>query len=145
VFDFRFVVAQQPSPALGCADADGEAPEAKMKAAAVTLSVLIACVGQCYAQDQSGNDISELCQIASRGPKTDFETAKATYCQGFVKAILFIGRRLDEPDSFCSQTGVTVGQAIDVFLKYLNDNPDKTHQPAESLAIAAFRKAWPCK
>jgi hypothetical protein len=115
-----------------------------MKAAALTLSVLIASVGQC--QSDTGNDIRESCQITVRGPKGEgVELTEATYCLGFVTAILFVGRHLDEQSSFCAPVGVTVQQAVNVFLKYLNENPDKTHYSAESLAVASFRQAWPCK
>ena len=94
---------------------------------------------------QTGNNLKEGCQFASQGAKTNLEAGKALYCQGFVKGILFIGRRLNEPESFCPPTGVTVTQAINVFLKYLNENPDKSHQAAEDVTIQAFWKAWHCK
>ena len=118
-----------------------------MKAAAVALSILIASImGQPSAQaNQSGNEIREVCQISSRGPKTELEVAKATYWEGFVEAILSVGQRLHEPDRFCVPDGVTGGQATNLLLKYLNDNPDKAHRPAETLAITAFWKAWACK
>jgi hypothetical protein len=114
----------------------------------VALCVLTASVGQSSAQViESGNDIREACQILAGGqvPKDALENAKGGYCLGFVTALLFIGGRLDDPDRFCPPNGVTVKQGNLVFLKYLHDNPDMTHQPAESLAIAAFRKAWRCQ
>jgi hypothetical protein len=116
-----------------------------MKAGVVALSILIASIGQSYAQIESGNVMRDICQLAARGPKGELELAKATYCQGFVKAILFVGRRLGQPNRFCPPDGVTIGQAINVFLKYLNENPEQTHEPSEDLAIAAFGQAWRCK
>jgi hypothetical protein len=89
----------------------------------------------------------EACQIGVQpgGVKTPLDAAKSGYCVGLVKALLFVGRRLQEPDNFCAPEGVTIGQGTRVVLKYLNDNPDKTHSPAENLAVAAFRAAWRCK
>ena len=116
-----------------------------MKRGVVAVGILIASVSQSSAQIESGNEIRESCQFAAQGPKTNLEVAKATYCQGFVKAILFVGRRLDEPVRFCAPDGITVGQAINIFLKYLNDHPDKTHEAAEDLAITAFWTEWGCK
>jgi len=56
-----------------------------------------------------------------------------------------LGRRLEERDSFCPPDGTHVSQATNVFLKYLNENPEKAQLEIEDLAIQAFRKAWPCK
>ena len=116
-----------------------------MKAMAVAISIMIATLGQSFAQTiESGNDIKESCQFVVEGPKTNLEGAKALYCMGFVRPFLFIGRRLEERDSFCIPEGVHVSQATGIFLKYLSDNPEKTQLPPEDLAIQAFRKAWPC-
>ena len=45
----------------------------------------------------------------------------------------------------CPPDGTHVSQATNVFLKYLNENPEKTQLDIEDLAIQVFRKAWPCK
>jgi Rap1a immunity proteins len=90
-------------------------------------------------------DIKEACQFAVRGPENELELSKASFCKGFVKTLVSVGRRLNKPDSFCAPDGVTVGQTINVFLKYLNDNPNKAQQAAADLAITAFGTAWRCK
>jgi hypothetical protein len=96
-----------------------------MKVAAAVFSALMASMGQCQSSALTGNDLREECQIAARGPKNEGELAKATYCQGFVTAILFTGSILNETARFCAPHAATVGQTINVFLKYLNDNPDR--------------------
>ena len=117
-----------------------------MKAIAVALSIMIAALGQSFAQPvMSGADIRESCQFAVDGAKTNLESAKALHCMGVVRGILFLGRRLEERDSFCPPDGTHVSQATNVFLKYLDENPEKTQMEIEDLAIQAFRKAWPCK
>jgi Rap1a immunity proteins len=118
-----------------------------MKSTVIALWILMAGVSQSFAQVKSGNELREACQIIERpgGAKDALEAAKAGYCIGIVKTLLFVGPRLQEPDKFCTPDGVTIEQGARVVLKYLNDNPDKNHQRPEGLAIAAFRKAWPCK
>jgi Rap1a immunity proteins len=117
-----------------------------MKPGVFAICILIASASQSSAQAiANGNDIREACQFAARGPENELELSKASFCKGFVKTIISVGRRLNKPDSFCAPDGVTVGQAINVFLKYLNDNPDKAQQAAADLAITAFGTAWRCK
>jgi hypothetical protein len=117
-----------------------------MKAIAVALSIMIATLGQSFAEPiMNGNDIKESCQFAVEGAKTNLESEKALFCMGVVRGILFIGRRLEERDSFCPPDGTHVSQATNVFLKYLDDNPEKAQLDIEDLAIQAFRKSWPCK
>jgi hypothetical protein len=94
----------------------------------------------------TGNELKDICQIAARdNPQGTLELAKTMQCQGFVEAIVLLGRRLNEPHRFCTPDGVTVGQAISVLLKFLNKNPEQLHHGGELLAITAFEAAWPCK
>src|ERR1700674_5602594 len=119
-----------------------------MKAVALAISIMIAWLGQSFAQPiVSGKDIKEKesCQFVVDGPKTEYESAMGLHCMGFVRAVLFLGRRLEERDSFCPPDGTHVTQATNIFVKYLNENPEKTQLDIEDLAIQAFRKAWPCK
>jgi hypothetical protein len=46
---------------------------------------------------------------------------------------------------FCPPPGVTIGQATDVFCKYLRDSPEKGHTSGAILFSEAMPKAWPCK
>ncbi len=49
------------------------------------------------------------------------------------------------PKAVCSPGKATQEQLRQVFLKYMNANPEKWHQAATSNAIVAFAMAWPCK
>lgn len=119
-----------------------------MKPAVLALFILWVSAVQSAAQIvRTGNDIREACEILIQpgGPRGDVQNAKAGYCLGFVTAMLFTGHWLAEPDNFCPPVGVSVDQAIRVFLKYLNQNPDRTHQPSEVLARLAFSATWRCQ
>ncbi|MEY9522135.1 hypothetical protein ABIF70_003276 [Bradyrhizobium japonicum] len=36
-------------------------------------------------------------------------------------------------------------QSAKVFLQYLDNNPDRANEPGITVAIEAFRDAWPCR
>ena len=46
--------------------------------------------------------------------------------------------------NICRPEGVTSGQLRDVVVKYVEDHPEKRHEPVWLLAIVAMRSAWPC-
>jgi len=89
----------------------------QMKPTVVAICILIASANQSSAQTiANGSDIKEACQFAAQVPENELELSKASFCKGFVKTIVSVGRRLNRQDSFCAPDGVTVGQAINVFL-----------------------------
>jgi hypothetical protein len=118
----------------------------EMKVIGLAMSIVVASLGQSFAQPiVSGKDIKESCRFVVDGPKTEYESAMALHCMGLLRAVLLLGRRLQERDSFCPPGGTHVTQATNVFVKYLDENPEKTHLDIEDLAIQAFQTAWPCK
>jgi hypothetical protein len=97
------------------------------------------------SHDGTGNGMMETCAATTRIDRTGrADLADASYCLGFIKAILFVGEHLETESRFCPASGVTIEQATSVFLKYINDNPERAHYSAESLAVEAFQQAWPC-
>jgi hypothetical protein len=120
-----------------------------MRAFSVALCILITGASvvpvEATSRDGTGSGMRETCAATTRIDRTGrADLADASYCLGFIKAILFVGEHLEAESRFCPASGVTVQQATSVFLKYLNDNPESTHYSAESLAIQAFQQAWPC-
>jgi len=45
----------------------------------------------------------------------------------------------------CIPSAVTNGQALSVVVRYLRNHPERLHEQFESLVLAAFVEAWPCK
>lgn len=45
---------------------------------------------------------------------------------------------------YCTPPGVTAGQAIRIYLRYLQDNPARLHEEAGVLYGLAMAKAYPC-
>jgi hypothetical protein len=57
-----------------------------------------------------------------------------------VAQILFKG----EGTNHCKPKEATVGQAVAITLKFLNQNPELWHYSAQDLTAAALAIAWPC-
>jgi len=119
----------------------------------IALCIVVGTVGQCFAQI-TGNEIQEGCQIGlnytvnSARLISSVDAGKAGFCLGFTQAILSLGGGggggLAGPNRFCLPDEATMGQAIHVLLKYLNEHPQLTHEDAMTLALRAFKAAWPC-
>jgi hypothetical protein len=45
---------------------------------------------------------------------------------------------------FCEPNGVTNGQKRDVFIKYMNNNPEHMHENAAEILYVSLIKAFPC-
>lgn len=84
----------------------------------------------------------------------------AGYCIGFFSAIIDYGMFHEEMNSFysnentkstafrplfCAPDKVTSGQASKIFIKYIDENPQKLHEPAFVIAIISLAKAFPCE
>jgi len=61
------------------------------------------------------------------------------------KVIANLAIALGAIKSYCIPQGATIGQAADVFCKYLKDNPADRHKNAADLVTTALNDAWGCK
>jgi hypothetical protein len=60
-------------------------------------------------------------------------------CTGTVDALQFASVDL------CAPPESTIGQALRVVVKYIDDRPARMHEDFKILALEAMRAAWPCK
>jgi hypothetical protein len=104
--------------------------------------------GQGHSEEGfTGNQVRTRCRSAlrieqdrSRGPNYDYG-----FCVGFIVGVLDLGSWLDNQYEFCRPDDKTVEQGARVLLKYMDAHPESTHEKATTLAVAAFRTAWPCR
>src|SRR5215467_2096929 len=109
---------------------------------------LFATTSQCFSQF-TGNQIQSQCQSAlhllTNGHGHDTEDFfNSGFCTGFIRGVLDLAPILEERYRFFRPREVTAEQGMLVLLKYLNENPQITHQPSEKLTMDAFKAAWPC-
>ena len=65
------------------------------------------------------------------------------YCLGYSTGLWDIVT-LDNGWGICPPDGVDMGQALNVGLAYMRDNPAKTHETPGLLFIQSWKKAFPC-
>jgi Rap1a immunity proteins len=96
----------------------------------------------------TGNDLKPACvTYVGQHPADRGEALKAGVCMGFIDGWLqlatMIKSQLSE-ELFCPPKGVTNRQVIDIAVKYMNDHPEKLHQPAAQILYDAVSDAFPC-
>jgi hypothetical protein len=84
---------------------------------------------------QTGNDLYSECNSPKSSP--DFNTCLA-YVEGMADA--FAGLPL-----VCFPSHVTVGQTVDIVMKYLRDHPEDRHYSAAGEALEALGSVFPCQ
>ena len=63
------------------------------------------------------------------------------YIQGVSDTLAVSGQK---KGIYCLPSEVTMGQMMEVVVKYLKDNPGTRHEHSATLIRAAFHDAWPC-
>ena len=75
-------------------------------------------------------------------------TMERGFCFGFFSGILSanaIATGVLGSPLFCTpRDGISLDQAIKVYLKYAQDHPEQLHESARSTVVVAFRLAFPC-
>ena len=116
-----------------------------VKAGWFALVVGIALPSLAQAQVSLGSSGTKLLENCTEHAKADLGTGvsvswyQAGLCAGYVNGVW------DVSDKICTPKGSTLGQAIRVVLKYLNDHPERLHEHMAELVVDALRAAWPCK
>jgi len=70
------------------------------------------------------------------------------FCLGFMNGLLvsnrlFLDMKRGAP-FFCAPQAVTPGQAAQIFVKYMNDHPEKLHEGAPVMVMVSLMAAFPC-
>jgi len=79
----------------------------------------------------TGNTIATICARTS-----GYEYG---VCLGFINGVAALQKKA------CIPEGVKFGQLKDVVLKYLSENPELRHKPAQNLITSALAQVWVCK
>jgi len=107
-----------------------------MKSAVVLLALSLPlfvsypCLAQQDDYTATGAGLQEICSGNTGG--VEFGSG---YGLGFARGVLFAGVLSDQ---VCSPDAVTIGEAKQVMVKYLNDHPETLHEPTTRLALRAF-------
>ena len=109
----------------------------------------------------TGNETLQLCQIKNSLPCNmyiigmldgiDEQLARLAAPILDLRKKKFIDETLDEltplilEASICRPEGMTYIQAKDIFINYLNNNPQERHKPSQLLFYNSLKMAFPCE
>ena len=119
-----------------------------MRYAILLLSVLLFDTNAlAKSKGFSANDILTGCRLSMTPPDrrlTPSEGIDVGTCIGIVGAILAHAGRFDRERRFCPPTGVNIGQATAVLVKYLESRPETWHTDFRALTLIVLGQTWPC-
>jgi Rap1a immunity proteins len=92
-----------------------------------------------YAETFSGNELLAKCSSHDTG----LELSCSIYFLGLLDGHALWKSSSDAPVA-CLPQQVSVGQTLDVGVRYLKAHPEIRHRPAALLLRDAFKQAWPC-
>jgi len=111
--------------------------------ASVALSVIGKASGTVV---DKGEDAQKYCELLVEGSFRDNDEARsAGACEGMLETAMSFSPNLPPDVRACPPAQGSILESARVLLRYLDQNPDRLEVPGLTLAIEAFRDAWPCQ
>jgi hypothetical protein len=93
----------------------------------------------------TGEDAQSYCRLLVEGSFHDYGDARsAGSCEGMIEATMLFSPNLPADVRACPPMQGSVLESAKVLLQYLDKHPDRLNEAGITLAIEAFRDAWPC-
>jgi len=121
------------------------------RAQLIGLAVIVVASGlwatPAVGQQGTGNQLLSDCAetLKTRGDRTkDFQAS--AICMAFIKGIADVSNFPDTPlyRRICIPSGAVGGQGVRIVFNWLEDHPERLHEPDGHLIIEALREGWPC-
>jgi len=101
------------------------------------------------ADGQDGDAFMRNCSDALRSETLTErdEWVNAGVCYGFVLGVrqtMVMWQQFNPDLDLCIPANVPLKQLVQVFVKYMEDNPEQLQYSASVLLVAAAREKWPC-
>jgi hypothetical protein len=92
-----------------------------------------------------GIDLQKSCELLVQDSFRDQgEARSAGSCEGMIETAMVFSPNLPADVRACPPAQGSALQSAKVLLRYLKNNPDRVKEPGITVAIEAFRDAWPC-
>jgi hypothetical protein len=92
-----------------------------------------------------GTDAQKSCGILVQNSFRDSDEARsAGACEGMIETAMLFSPNLPADVRACPPAQGSILQSAKILLRYLDNNPDRVNEPGITVAIEAFRDAWPC-
>jgi Ssp1 endopeptidase immunity protein Rap1a len=112
-------------------------------AAALVLSII---GGASATVVDKGTDAQKSCELLVQSSFRDQGDARsAGACEGMIETAMIFSPNLPANIRACPPAQGSILQGAKVFLRYLDNNPDRAKEPGLTVAIESFRDAWPCQ
>src|ERR1700737_3804760 len=93
-----------------------------------------------------GADAQRSCELLVEGSFRGHDEARsAGSCEGMIETAMLFSPNLPADVRACPPAQGSVLESAKVLLRYLDNNPDRLNEAGITLAIEAFRDAWPCQ
>lgn len=121
-----------------------------MKHAGVSFIAILCCLGPTAAFPSSAERTDQLLWECQGKQPTEMPEAGLLSCSRYIDGILdmqsvMIGLGGAFPLFCLPQSGVSVDDAMKVFVKWANEHPDELHKPARVSVVVALNAAFPCR
>jgi len=117
-----------------------------MRVYIIVAGIVLLVIGKASATVvDKGTDLQSSCELLVQNSFRDqAEARSAGSCEGMIETAMLFSPNLPADVRACPPAQGSVMQSAKVLLRYLNDNPDRVKEPGVTIAIEAFRDAWPC-
>ena len=118
-----------------------------MRVYIIVAGLLLLVIGKAGATVvDTGTDAQRSCELFVQDSFRDNgEARSAGSCEGMIEAAMLFSPNLPADTRACPPAQGSVLQSAKVLLRYLDNNPDRLNEPGITVAIEAFRDAWPCR
>src|ERR1700676_467796 len=112
----------------------------------IVVGLALSVIGKASATVvDKGIDLKSSCELLVQDSFRDQgEARSAGSCEGMIETAMLFSPNLPADVRACPPAQGSVLQSAKVLLRYLNSNPDRVKEPGVTVAMQAFRDAWPC-
>ncbi|MBR0736109.1 hypothetical protein JQ581_04150 [Bradyrhizobium liaoningense] len=113
----------------------------------IVAGLILAIIGKASATVvDKGTDAQKSCELLVKNSlRNQDEARSAGACEGMIETAMLFSPNLPADVRACPPAQGSPLQSAKVFLQYLDNNPDRVNEPGITVAIEAFRDAWPCR
>jgi len=108
--------------------------------------VLLSIIGRGSATVvDKGTDVQKSCKLFVQNSVRDQDEARAAgACAGMIETAMLFAPNLPAKLRGCPPAQGSILESAKILLRYLDANPGQVNEPGITIAIEAFRDAWPC-
>ena len=118
-----------------------------MRVYIIVVGLVLSIIGRGSATVvDKGNDAQRSCELLVQNSFRDQDEARsAGACEGMIETAMLFSPNLPAHVRACPPAQGSILQSAKVLLRYLDNNPNRVNEPGITIAIEAFRDAWPCR